>query len=77
MRIKDNIPLDYLIDHGFHYETNLIFPTFKKVITAENKVVVIEILIKNKMVYINKSPKIGSKNIRFVNSLIKAGIIEK
>ncbi len=47
MKIKSGVPIDYLKDYGFHYEPNLIFPTFKKIIFYNNKPAIIEVLITN------------------------------
>lgn len=77
MKIRKEIYLEDLEEYGYHYESNLAFPTYQKIIMYGYKVIKIEVLIHNRMVFINRSNHINEKNINFVRDLITNNLVER
>lgn len=77
MKIRKDVRIDILENYGYHYELNLAFPTYKKVKEYGSGYIVIEIVIMNREIFINKSKCITKKNILFINDLIRNNLIEK
>lgn len=77
MKVKENIDLCELHKFNYRYESNLIFPTYKKVCKSGNSKVIIEILIFNRHIFINKSKNIQRNQLKFINDLILAKFVEK
>lgn len=76
MKIRKSIPLENLKNFGYHYESNLFFPTYQKIKRYGNSTVKIEILIKNRTIFINKSNHITKKNINFIKYLINYNLVD-
>ena len=77
LRIKDNIDLCELCKFNYRYESNLIFPTYKKVCKSGSSKVVIEILVLNRHIFINRNKNFQRKQLRFISDLILAKFVEK
>lgn len=77
MRVRKDIYLEILEKYGYSYECKLAFPTYKKITTYGNKTIIIEILVQNRNIYINKSNIINKKNEKFILDLIIDNLIEK
>lgn len=71
IRIREDIDLKILEYYRYHYQENLLFPTYKKVIKSGLRQIVIEILISNREVFINKNAKIKKSEYRFLHDLEK------
>ncbi len=76
MKIRKGIWLDVLEFFGYNYEPYLLFPTYQKKIIYGNSVITIDILIKDRTIFINKSKHITKRNISFINDLIVANLVE-
>jgi len=77
LKIKDNIDLCELCKFNYRYESNLIFPTYKKVCKSGSSKIVIEILVFNRRIFINRSKDIKKKQLKFIGDLILAKFVEK
>lgn len=77
MKIRNGVPIDYLEEYGYHYEANLTYPTYQKLIEYGNLPIVIDVMIKNRVIYINKSPVITKRNMHFIKDLINNNLVEK
>lgn len=77
MKIRKDIHLEKLEEFGYRYSENLAYPTYRKIRSFGNSAIVIDILILNRTIYINKSDRITERNINFISDLIRANIIEK
>lgn len=75
MKIKDNIYLKELEAFRFRYEENLIFPTYRKVIYSGKCKVIIEILVKSRVIYINKDINIKKEYLKYIKDLKLAGFL--
>ncbi len=75
VRIKDNICLKELESFRFRYQENLIFPTYRKVIYSGKRKVIIEILVKSRVIYINKDINIKNEYLRYIKDLKLAGFL--
>lgn len=70
MKIRSNINLSILENYRYKYEKNLLYPTYKKVIrVTKTQRIVIEILVENRTVFINKNKKIKDNHLRYLNDL--------
>ena len=69
MKIKKNVYLGDLERFGYKYEPNLIYPTYKKVIKQGNYNIVIEILLLDRTIFVNKNKKIRSNHLRHLEDL--------
>ena len=77
MKIRKNVDLDILESFGYHYEPYLLFPTYQKKIIYGNYVITVDVLIKDRTVFINKSSYITKRNIHYINDLISEHLIEE
>lgn len=75
MKIKRNVYLGDLERFGYEYQENLIYPTYKKVIRQGNYNIVIEILLLDRTIFINKNKKIKSNQLRYLEDLKVHGLI--
>lgn len=75
MKIKDNICLKELEAFRFRYEENLIFPTYRKVIYSGKRKIIIEILVKSRVIYINRDMSIKNDYLRYIKDLKLAGFL--
>lgn len=70
MKIRNNVDLDILKNYRYRYEENLLYPTYKKVIrVTKTQRIVIEILVENRTIFINKNSKIKKDHLRYLNDL--------
>lgn len=76
MKFSRFVNIEVLEYFGYHYEPYLIYPTYQKILTYGNKTIIIDILINDRTVFINKSRHITKNNIHFINDLIKENLIE-
>ncbi len=76
MKLRRNINFEVLEYFGYTYEPNLIYPTYTKRISYSNKTITIDILLLNRMIFINKSKYITKRNVQFVSDLIKENLTE-
>lgn len=77
MKLSRVVNFEVLEYFGYHYEPYLIFPTYQKVIPFGNRVITIDILIKDRTIFINKSKNITKRNMYFINDLIKENLVEE
>lgn len=77
MKIRKTVELDKLKEYGYHYESNLCYPTYQKRIRYGNSMIVIEILEKDRTIFINRSTKITKRTIPFLRDLMTDNLIEK
>lgn len=77
MKIRKDIFLEELERYGYHYEDNLVVPTYKKITMYGNKTIIIEVVIASRQIFINKSDYITNKNILFIHDLITDNLIER
>lgn len=54
MRLRKGISLEKLEQFGYHYQENLIFPTYRKVIQSGRRKIIIEILVADRTIFINR-----------------------
>lgn len=71
MRIREGIDLKILEYYRYHYQENLLFPTYKKVIKIGTRQIVIEILISSREIFINKNAKLKKSEYQFLHDLEK------
>lgn len=76
MKIRENVYLKELEYFRYKYEENLIFPTYKKVIKQGNTNIVIEILIKNRTIFINRNKNIRRNYLKYLEDLYQHGFIQ-
>lgn len=76
MKIRKSISLEILESFGYRYEPNLFFPTYQKIKRYGSSTVKIEILIKNRTIFINKNNHITKKNINFIKDLINYNLVD-
>lgn len=70
MKIRKNVDLDMLKNYRYKYEENLLYPTYKKVIRiSKAQRIIIEILVEDRTVFINKNSKIKKDHLRYLNDL--------
>lgn len=70
MKIRKNIDLNILKNYRYKYEENLLYPTYKKVIRInKTQRIVIEILVEDRTIFINKNKKIKDNHLRYLNDL--------
>lgn len=69
MKIKKNICLDDLSRFGYKYQENLIYPTYKKAIRQGNSNIIIEILVLDRTIFVNKNKMIKSNHLRYLEDL--------
>lgn len=77
MKIRKDIELKRLENYGYHYEENLFYPVYQKRIGYGNGIVLIEVLLKDRTIFINKNKAITKKNIHFIHDLVKNDFVEK
>lgn len=77
MKLRKNVHFDILEYFGYNYESYLLYPTYQKRVQYSNKTYIIDILIKDRTIFINKSKHITKRNILFINDLIKENLVEK
>lgn len=76
MKIKDTISLVELEKFGYRYQENLLFPTYRKVIQRGRSKIVIEILVMDRTVFINRNKNITKKGLYFFKDLITSKFLE-
>lgn len=76
MKLSRIANFDVLEYFGYHYEPNLIYPTYQKRVVYGNKVIIIDVLLLDRTIFINKSKHITKKNIKFINDLISENLVE-
>lgn len=76
MKLRRNVNFEVLEYFGYIYEPDLIYPTYTKRLSYSNKTIIIDILLLNRTIFINKSKYITKKNIQFISDLIKENLIE-
>lgn len=76
MKIRQNIDLDELEKFGYRYQENLIFPTYRKVIQCGKRKTIIEILVLDRTVFINRRKVHSSDNLLFIKDLKLANFLE-
>lgn len=76
MKIRKNIDLKILENYNYKYEENLLYPTYRKVIRV-NKIqrIVIEILVKDRTIFMNRNSKIKKDNLKWLNDLRKGNLL--
>lgn len=77
MKIRKSIPLEKLKEYGYQYEPNLFYPTYQKRVRYGNKVILIEVLEKDRTIFMNRNQKITKKTIDFLRDLMIDNLIEK
>lgn len=77
MRIKKSFDLSVLEEYRYHYEENLLYPTYKKVIIVGNGTIVIEIPILTREIYINRNRHITEKQKKYIQDLEKGELLEE
>lgn len=77
MKLSRIANFDVLEYFGYTYEPNLIYPTYTKRIQYSNKTIIIDVLLLDRTIFINKSSKITKNNIQFINDLIKENLVEE
>lgn len=76
MKIRNNINLNILENHRYKYEENLLYPTYKKVIRVnKTQRIIIEILEKDRTIFINKNSKIKRDHLKYLNDLRKGNLL--
>ncbi len=75
MKIKKHVYLGDLERFGYKYEANLIYPTYKKTIKQGNSNIVIEILVLDRTIFVNKNKKIKSNHLRYLEDLKRQDFI--
>lgn len=76
MKIRKEVYLEKLEDYGYQYKENLFYPTYQKRRSFGNGTILLEILVYNRTIYINKSPHITEKNKRYLLDLIEDHLVE-
>ncbi len=76
MKLSRLVNFEVLEYFGYHYEPNLIYPTYQKKVIYGNKVITIDVLLLDRTIFINKSKHITKRNIQFINDLIKENLVE-
>lgn len=76
MKIKKYVNLEELRKFGYRYEENLIYPTYRKVLKQGKGEVIIEILVLNREIFINKNSKIKKEQYRYINDLKRFDLLE-
>lgn len=76
MKIKKYVNLEELRKLGYRYEENLIYPTYRKVLKQGKGKVIIEILVLNREIFINKNSKIKKEQYRYINDLKRFDLLE-
>ena len=77
VKIKNSAYLKELEAFGYRYEENLLFPTYRKVFCRCKNKVVIEILIENRIIYINKSVLFRNEHMKYINDLKMGGFLSE
>lgn len=77
MKIKNHINLEQLQTYGYEYREHIAYPTYTKVRTFGSQIIIIEIVIQTRKIYINKSAYINQKNRKFIEDLIQDNLVEK
>lgn len=76
MKIRNNINLNILENYRYKYEENLLYPTYKKVIRVnKTQRIIIEILEKNRTIFINKNSKIKRDHLKYLSDLRKGNLL--
>lgn len=76
MKIRNNINLNILENYRYKYEENLLYPTYKKVIRVnKTQRIIIEILEKDRTIFINKNSKIKRDHLKYLNDLRKDNLL--
>lgn len=76
MKIRSNINLSILENYNYRYEENLLYPTYKKVIRVnKTQRIIIEILVKDRTIFINKNSKIKRNHLKYLNDLRNKNIL--
>lgn len=76
MKVRYNMNFSELEKLGYRYQLNLIFPTYRKVIYSGKCKIVIEILLLDRTIFINRSKVIKKENYRFLKDLRQANMLE-
>lgn len=76
MKIKDDIELSTLEKYGYKYQENLLYPTYKKIIKKGKTTIKIEILVKNRQIFINKNKNIKLAQLKYLEDLKHYGAIK-
>lgn len=77
MKIKSNIYLKELENFRYKYQENLIYPTYKKVFKCGKSNIIIEIVIQNRTIFINRNKKLKKSHLKYIEELKRANLIEK
>lgn len=77
MKIKDNIYLKELEKFRYKYQENLIYPTYRKVFKSGTSNIVVEILVLNRIIFVNKNKNIKKSHLKYIVELERANLIEK
>ncbi|MCI8445778.1 MAG: hypothetical protein HFG15_04985 [Bacilli bacterium] len=76
MKIRKDIYLKQLEIYGYQYVDNLVYPSYQKRLSYGNKVVIIDIFVKDRVIAINGNRSINKKNDHFIRELKLANFIE-
>ena len=76
MKIKDHVDLKRLEIYGYRYQENLIYPTYRKVIYRGNQRVVIEIVVMNRSIFVNRNALFSKIYLPFLKDLFLMQYIE-
>lgn len=76
MKIRKNIDLTQLEKFGYRYQENLIFPTYRKVIQSGKTKTIIEILVLDRTVFINRKQVPLGDNFSFIKDLKLSDFLE-
>lgn len=77
MKIRKDVDLNILKNYGYEYNHNLIYPSYKKIMTYGNTTVIIEIYIHNRIITVNNTKIINKRNINYIKDLIYDNLIDK
>lgn len=76
MKIRKNIDLTQLEKFGYRYQENLIFPTYRKVVQSGKKKTIIEILVLDRTIFINRRKVHSADNFLLIRDLKLADFLE-
>lgn len=78
MKIRSSVNLKRLEDFNYQYQHNLIYPTYKKVVRINKKTrAVIEVLVDDRTIFINKSKRITKPQMKWIHDLERANLLRE
>ncbi len=76
MKIKDHVDLKKLEAYGYRYQENLLYPTYRKVVYLGRQKFVIEILVMNRVIFVNRCFAFSKSYLPFFKDLFLIHYIE-